>query len=207
MMENLILGLVSGVIVAILVVAFRPFWYQVLIPWFEERVYKDAKIEGAWFSLYPTTEGNRQETITLKRQAHQVSGTIICTVGGLDEGERYHVSGSFRNMILALIYESEDRSKTDRGTITLKLVRNAWRLEGKIGVYASYTDKIDALDVIWFRSKEDLSEVVEEVENHDKEMTQIREQRLSAETASHKLTSTVEKKEAEKSPVIDHKHD
>jgi hypothetical protein len=75
------------------------FLERILVPWFEERVYKDAQIEGKWFSLYPTTEEHRQETISLTRHGHAVTGTMICTAG-FDEGEQYQLSGSFRNLIL-----------------------------------------------------------------------------------------------------------
>ena len=139
MIDNLISGLVSGIIVVLLVLAFRAFWYNIIVPWFEERVYKDAKIEGKWFSLYPTTEEHRQETITLTRHGHAVTGTMVCTSGD-DEGEQYQISGSFRNLILPLVYETQSKSKTDRGTITLKLIENAQKFRGKLAAYHTSMD-------------------------------------------------------------------
>src|SRR5881227_3242734 len=95
--SGIISGIISGLLVAFVLIVFREIWRRWLVPWFEERVYKDAKIEGEWYSLYPTWADRRRETITLERQGHAVSGNIICT-HGFDEGERYIVAGSFRNM-------------------------------------------------------------------------------------------------------------
>jgi len=137
MIDNLVAGLISGLVVILLVIVFREFWRKVVVSWFEERIYKDARIEGVWYSLYSAGSGYRQEVISLKRHGHEVTGTMVCIDGGEDVGVKYQVSGSFRNLILPLVYESEDRSKTDRGTITLKLVKNAECLEGIVALYHS----------------------------------------------------------------------
>lgn len=187
--DNLITGLVSGLIVTLLVVVFRAFWERILVPWFEERVYKDAQIEGKWFSLYPMTEEHRQETISLTRHGHAVVGTMICTAG-LDEGEQYQLSGSFRNLILPLVYETESKSKTDRGTITLKLVGNAQELRGKLAAYYTPEDTIKATEVIWFRSKTDLDELLTKVVAHEKQLKAIRQSEREAAAAKQKLTET-----------------
>ncbi len=175
---NMITGIVSGLLVTLLVVVFRAAWRQIVIPWFEERVYKDAHIEGNWFSLYPAPEDPRQETITLKRHGHAVTGVITC-ISGADKGEVYTVTGSFRNMILPLVYESSDTQKTDRGTITLKLLANAQKFEGKVSSYDNTGDTIFDMDVTWFRSQTQLDAALVLL---DKETDSIN-QRLQLEAA------------------------
>lgn len=167
--ESLISGVVSGLLVAVVVVIFRGVWKEILVPWFEERVYKDARIEGEWFSLYPKWSDRRQEAITLTRHGHAVAGTIVCTTGK-DEGERYDVTGSFRNMILPLVYETSDRQKTDRGTITLKLVGNARRFRGIVAAYSNHRDLISSGEVVWFRSKAELNKALEALQSEEKRL-------------------------------------
>lgn len=176
MEENLVAGLISGLVVTIFVLAFRHFWNAVIVPWFEERVYKDVRIEGKWFGLYPSSSDLRQDAIVLKRHGHSITGKIICTHGG-DEGDEYSVCGSFRNMILPLAYESTDKSKTDRGTITLQCIRNGERLKGKIALYHTFEDSIIAGNIIWFRSKEDLDKVVKRIKDHEAKMKELKEER------------------------------
>jgi hypothetical protein len=124
--------------------------------------------------------GERQETVSIERHGHEVKGTIICTTADADQGERYNLSGSFRNMILTLAYETEDQQKTDRGTITLKCVKNGERLKGKIAIYHDRTDSIDVCDILWFRSREDLSLVLSDVRKKDEQMKQLRERAIEA---------------------------
>ncbi|ENJ1743267.1 hypothetical protein AB0536_004699, partial [Vibrio parahaemolyticus] len=121
MIENFTIGITSGLVVTLFVVVFRNFWVSVITPWFEDRVYKDAKIEGKWFGVFPNQDDLRQDVVSLKRHGHEVKGKLICIKGG-DEGEEYELSGSFRNLILTLTYESTDESSTDRGTLTLQCI-------------------------------------------------------------------------------------
>ena len=167
------------------------------MPWFEERVYKDARIEGEWFSLYPL--GERQEVITLKRHGHSVTGTITCTKSrtGRDEGQQYDVQGSFRNMILPLTYEAHDRSKTDRGTITLKLIDNAARFDGKIAAYGDEGDLILSTDVIWFRSRKGLEQHVADLQSEKAAREEYRKRTKEAEEAREKLKKETTPKNSE----------
>lgn len=172
MRDGIISGLLSGLIVTAFVVLFRSLWHKIVVPWFEELVYKDATIEGKWFSFYPATQEMRQETITLKRHGHTVSGTIICAFGP-DEGQSYSVRGSFRNMTLPLIYESDDRSRTDRGTFTLRLVRDGQRLRGYAAYYNTASDTIEPTQIIWFRSKKELESVVAKITANREKLVEL----------------------------------
>jgi hypothetical protein len=196
---NFIAGITSGLFVTLSVVAFRALWISRIVPWFEERVYKDAKIEGEWFSLYPTWMDKRQEIIVLKRHGHAVTGTVTCTKG-YDEGVQYEVQGSFRNMILPLTYEVHDRRRTDRGTITLKLTRNAIRFDGNIAFYSDPYDSIRSSDVIWFRSQQNVQEYLKAMEQQNKTVEEYRERSKQAEEARQKLKQETSAKGAEELP-------
>jgi len=174
--ENIISGLISGITVAFLVLVLRSFWAAIIIPWFEERVYKDVKIEGKWFCLYPTSKPLRQEVIVLKRHGHSVVGTMTC-IEGADVGDEYSICGSFRNMLLPLTYESTDKTKTDRGSMTFICQRNGERLTGTISLYNTVEDRISAANIIWFRSKDDLNKTITKIESRRDEIEKIREER------------------------------
>jgi hypothetical protein len=172
MESNIISGLVSGLIVTLFVVSFRAFWVSVIIPWFENRVYKDIKIEGKWFVIYPSTVNMRQEIVVLKRHGHTVTGEMTCIKGG-DEGEQYNLFGSFRNMLLPMTYESNDKAKSDRGTVTLKCTNNGEKFRGKIAAYSTENDDIHAVNVLWFRSKKEMQLTIDNIIEHRDEMETI----------------------------------
>lgn len=173
MLENIIAGLVSGVLATLLVFVFRSVWNGVVVPWFEERIYKDIRIEGAWYSFYPSSSDKRQEVISIERQGHAVTGKITCSNGN-DSGETYLVAGSFRNMLLPLTYESADSKKSDRGTITMQSVHNGERFVGKLAFYFTTQDEISTIDVIWFRSKTDLEKYVEAIEKNRETIQELK---------------------------------
>ncbi|EHK5111959.1 hypothetical protein I2702_004778 [Vibrio parahaemolyticus] len=175
MIENLVAGLVSGLIVSFLVLVVGKFWRAVIEPWFEEKVYKDLRIEGKWYSLYVDAADYRQEVVNIKRKGHSIEGIMMCKTG-VDEGEEYTISGSFRNMLLPLTYEARDRKKSDRGTVTLMSTHNGERLVGKVALYHTKYDEIETAPVIWFRNKEHLSKTIEYIEQHREEYREMMRQ-------------------------------
>lgn len=188
MKENIIVGLTSGLVVSLFILVFRHFWNAVIIPWFEERVYKDAKIEGKWYSIYTEKSmKNRKEVISLKRHGHFIKGNIVC-VSGPDEGEEYNISGSFRNMILPMVYENTDSSNTDRGTITLKSNGSGKKFSGKVSYYSGPSDNIEDSNVIWFRSQIDLEKTLEELNTNPIQLDDIIDS-LSIENIDQNETS------------------
>ena len=176
METNIIAGLVSGLVVTLFVLVFRNLWKTIIVPWFENRVYKDIHIEGKWFGLYPSTPELRQDVVSLTRHGHLITGKMICSKG-FDEGEEYTLCGSFRNLLLPLTYESTDKSKSDRGTITLKCIRNGERLSGKIALYQTITDRIEAANIIWFRNKEDIDKTINNIISHKEKMKKLKEEK------------------------------
>lgn len=198
MQENIIAGLVSGFVVTLFVLVFRQFWNAVIVPWFEDRVYKDVRIEGKWFGLYPGSKDLRQDVIVLKRHGHSVQGKIICSKGG-DEGDEYSVCGSFRNMLLPLVYESTDKTKTDRGSITLRCTTNGERLTGQIALYSTFEDSVIPGSITWFRSKKDLDAMVERIQKREEKMKELKEERRRIA----KEESEIENRDTIEGEVID----
>ena len=172
MFENIIAGLVSGGVVSFLVLVVSKLWKGVIEPWFEERVYKDLHIEGKWYSLYVETGDLRQDTINIKRHGHVITGNMTCKTGQ-DDGEEYSLSGSFRNMLLPLTYEASDKSKSDRGTITLKSTFNGQRLRGEIAMYETRRDRIETTKVIWFRNKDELNKTIVFIKKHREKLQEM----------------------------------
>jgi len=128
-LSSLIPGLVGGLLATLLVVALKNFWVKVVEPWYEEKVYQDAHIEGRWKSQYTLDGSVREGTIELKRKAHAVSGTITLLTGP-NKGKSFQFQGAFRNLIMTASYASTDKNALDRGTLTLMLVGNGRRLDG-----------------------------------------------------------------------------
>lgn len=67
-MGAIAIGIISGLLATFIVVVIQKLWVSAIEPWYEERIYKDAHIEGVWEGIYP--ELDLKEIITLKRNSH-----------------------------------------------------------------------------------------------------------------------------------------
>lgn len=114
---------------------------------------------------------------------------MICTKGP-DEGEEYTLLGSFRNMILPLTYESSDKTKTDRGSLTLICIRNGERLSGKLANYSTYDDSIKTQSILWFRSKDDMDSVIAQIDKREEEIIKLEAKRKEIEKQEKDIEDT-----------------
>lgn len=147
-MQDFGVGIVSGLVTAALVLGIRNFYVKVALPWYEDRIYKDAKIEGKWKGEIVDTG---EEVVALKRTGHRITGNIVI-VSGPDKGEVYEFAGEFRNLLLTLEYWSTRDGSLDRGTYTLMLTENGRKLSGQVAYYEDDKHKVYSGDVNWVRA-------------------------------------------------------
>lgn len=60
---NFGVGIISSLITALLVLLFREWWIGVLRPWYEERVYKDSRIDKTWYAYTPSLGNSEAEEL------------------------------------------------------------------------------------------------------------------------------------------------
>jgi hypothetical protein len=136
--SSVVSGIISGLIATFLAVVVRTFWIRAVVPWYEERVYRDAKIEGKWRShiTYSTSPEDWDEFIVeIARKSHHVESLLTC-VDGANKGNVYKFSGTFGNLILTGSYASMDTARLARGTLTLRLIKDGQAMEGYAAVYS-----------------------------------------------------------------------
>lgn len=148
-MDELVIGVVSGLVASFIVFVLHKLYLSVIRPWIEDRVYKDARIEGRWCISYPEMS-EVEEQVTLERSAHKVTGQINCTKGP-DAGKIYDVEGTFRNLLLTLTYASADRSALDRGAFVLQLNGNGGSFCGHSSYYYNQDHSIVGAACEWRR--------------------------------------------------------
>jgi hypothetical protein len=144
MFEHVLGGTVGGVVATILCIFFAEvLWKRIIVPWYEERVYKDSKIEGTWKGMVAGGKVQTPDIVELRRIGHNVSGTMH--VSGHRAGI-YMLEGSFKNLILSVTYAAIDRTQLNRGSITLMLKENGAQLIGKCVHYDGHLMSIAAQD-------------------------------------------------------------
>lgn len=149
-MEEFAIGTISGVIAAAIIGFIQLVYLRIIRPWYEERVYCDAHIEGQWTVKYKNMNKPVEELIMVARKAHSVTGRIHVTKGP-DQGKAYDFSGTFRNMILTLTYVSSDPTALDRGAYVVLLKDNGKEFCGHSSYYQD-EHKIEGAECTWIKN-------------------------------------------------------
>lgn len=144
-------GIIAGLVTSFIVITWQQLWINVIQPWYEERIYKDTKIEGRWEISYPHHGG--REFADLKRTGHHVTG-VITAIDGPDKGKAYEFDGTFKNLILTGSYSALQQRSLDRGTISVMLKNNGERFEGHSVFYADECHEMRSERCEWIRSAE-----------------------------------------------------
>ncbi len=161
--QNIILGIVAGLTTTIISLIISDFWKKRFIPWLEERIYKDAKIEGRWFGFIRYHDGDEEKFyFDIERRSHKIS--VVMT--SKDDGKIYLCNGDFRNMILTLTYESKDQREIDRGGFTFLLVDNGQQLDGSVAYYYNPNHKVNTGKSILTR-QDNFEKIAEQMRSAD----------------------------------------
>lgn len=186
---NVIVSVCSGIGVSFLLFLLNQFWKNTISPWYENQIYKDLCIEGKWFCL---SFEFRQDIINLERKGHSIEGTMTC-LNGSEKGEEYIVTGSFKNLVLTLLYETKDKTKSDRGSITMMAKNNGTRLKGKIAFYDNNRDVISIGNTVWFRGTDDFENNIKVFENYRSHLAEIQKGRINLDKQESEVEEKFEK--------------
>jgi len=141
-LERFLFAMVAGIVTAFVIeVIIKNFWRNVVRPWYENTVYRDAKIEGRWEAIATIDHQEVRRLWKISRQGHRIEADIVST-SGFDEGESFRMTGTFKNLLLTGSYNPTDSSRTDRGTYTLQLIEDGQRFKGYIVHYSRRESKV-----------------------------------------------------------------
>ncbi|EJG0483161.1 MULTISPECIES: hypothetical protein [Vibrio] len=119
-------GAVSGVIATGFLWLCGIVLYKVLLPWYQEKVYKGVDLAGRW--TYETEENGATYTyqIDLEQSAHNISGTGVITKSQSDDNyiQDFRISGETWEGYLTL----NMRSSTN---VSLSFVSGLFKVEDR----------------------------------------------------------------------------
>ena len=128
-------GVIGALIATFLMLVGGKYWKEIIVPWYEDKIYKDIRIAGDWKTLGDEDGIKFNENAKIQQKAHCISGEIIYKTES--EVNEYEFEGEFKNLILTARYWVKGESNLDRGTFTLMLRNNGRMLKG---FYAWYLD-------------------------------------------------------------------
>lgn len=148
---SLVIGVVSGIVATFLVVVFRSIWKNILVPWYDERLYQGPKIEGVWLADIKFSDPHREPSkhrLRLKRAGYKVTGRTVC-YEGYSEGNSYDLNGAFKNLILTCSYQIDHPRQIERGSMVLMLVNDGKVLKGHLLYYDDRSNSIMSAECAW----------------------------------------------------------
>lgn len=142
-LTSLLLGIVGGLVTSACVFFFGRIWRLNIEPWFEDLVYKDARIEGNWRGETTRNSIPRVVVWEISQTGHRITATAT-PISGPNEGKRFNVEGMFRNSVLTVTYCMQSNQTLERGCLALKLINNGQRLQGHILRYDGLKEKVES---------------------------------------------------------------
>ncbi len=152
------LGVISGILTAIVIRALYLYLTKVLIPWFESLVYKGIDVSGNWKSTVQLSPpGFKAELrIMLNQKGYNLKGDMIVTYftpdGNSNRTRRLNCEGFLADHYLSISYHSAARNIISLGTYLLKVVRGGEQLKGgMLSLDGITTDVQSYKDITWER--------------------------------------------------------
>jgi hypothetical protein len=138
---DLIVGVASGLITAVLSLAIRTN-ASLVRSWFDSEMRRQAAIiTGRWIATETFADLSTKDifTMDLKCRGRRVTGTLLCTEG-YDKNESYEFEGVFRDLILTFMWKKKGKGALESGTVTARI---PYPREGVLEGYGLYFEPDD----------------------------------------------------------------
>lgn len=148
-------GVVSGILTSIIVWLCIQFFQKVVIPWYQNSVYRGIDIAGNWISKFTFRGGVEvDQTIELKQKGHKLSGAFtsrhkVPSKG--DETVTLTLRGEIFDNYVDIEYQNNDKRFIGRGSMLLKVKDGGAKLVGSLVAIDRFTAEIITSEVIWTR--------------------------------------------------------
>jgi|GEM_PF-5312655 len=146
-------GILSGIFTTGLLWLVNDVYLKIVLPWYKETTYTGAEISDTWESIVTYKNDEKNKLIyQLERSHTKVKGIAKCLEGN-EINREWYLNGYFENSILTLTYHCLDKTKIDKGSITLMLINNGSTLEGHINYYSDKDHTIKSVAVEFTRKE------------------------------------------------------
>lgn len=131
---SLVVGVVSGVFSSIMFEMLKSFVIQVVIPWYQIRVYKGFDVSGHWEGEQIRGDIRYTFTIDIKQSGHNLTGkyTAVDYYQETTKTKHFSLSGSIYNNNILINYESMYRQTFGVGTFLLAVHDGGNELRGAV---------------------------------------------------------------------------
>lgn len=136
---SIFLGVISGIATAIVIWGCAQIFKKVVLPWFEEVVYKGVDVSGTWVFKYksPDTVPEPQRmafevVLDVEQKAHYLTGTFQAKTTRQDTEyiNQYKFTGVLRDNYIVFTYQALRKNRTGTGAFLLRVCHGGTELTG-----------------------------------------------------------------------------
>ena len=153
---NIFLGVISGVITAMLFYVGSRFVESTIKPWVKQVRYDGVDIEGMWIDRYAdaATSTTSETTLTLDQSAREVHGSYSLRLRSPGNSFDLHmtVSGELWEGYVSLTMRPVDRTVTSISTALLKVDGGGVSLRGVMAFRNVNLDKVETMPINLMRA-------------------------------------------------------
>jgi hypothetical protein len=158
--SDMVLGIVSGIVTGMLIYSFSILWKRILVPWYEERVYRGLDISGEWNVKHPHPDEADMQwaqagVLTLRQTAHRLTGTMTLTPKDTNSNETrtFLFSGEISDRFIWAWMSHSERSRLGYAVALLEVVGDGRSLKGRQVHYDVLNDVIDTAPTEYTRQR------------------------------------------------------
>lgn len=156
-LENIIVGVVSGVFTAAFLYLLSLLIKNHFIPWFQQVTYKGVDVNGSWSSKVEVAGIHGNMEMNIFQHGHNLEGDLTIVQGKDIENPsnvtNLTLKGNIWEGFVTLNHQSKDRSRLSCSTSLLQVLNGGIRLKGVYCFRSIQTDKIESVEIKWERKE------------------------------------------------------
>ncbi len=153
---DLLLGVVSGVVTALLLWVAGRWWSASLIPWFEARIYKGLQVDGEWELLEQIEESGEpkfedREMLSIAQKAQRLTGTMTLTDRTGSSIRARGLAGEIRDRMVCVTMSADGRNEVSYHSLLAEVETDGRSMRGIAVYYDLRTKRIESAEVVYHR--------------------------------------------------------
>ncbi|MEL6562329.1 MAG: hypothetical protein AAFQ94_29420 [Bacteroidota bacterium] len=153
--QSIIIGVASGVLASLMLIACSQFFYKIFLPWYESITYKGIDISGEWSYDVDYVSGNKSNFFAkINQKAENISCTISETKtlkNNKTEARIFEYKGKIVDRFLTLTGRNSSKKNLGVYVFLLEVKGDGGRLEGYCSRYCLTDCIIKSDPVNWER--------------------------------------------------------
>lgn len=156
---TIFIGVFSGILTSVLIWLAIQIFKKILIPWYQQSIYRGIDISGDWTSRQEFSGGViSNQTLEVNQKGHFIKGTLISHNSVPKQQEEdvkyFTLYGEIFDNYVDIEYKNRDRKNIGRGSLLLKVKNGGDTLEGALVAIDRFSTEIMAsTNIKWIRKK------------------------------------------------------